>query len=128
MDYDDIGEASETKVRKTTNRRSPRSEEKLPKANIFDNPPLPLTRLFNDKEICVINGNDDLPKERIEKILLQHRAKVVQNPLKENYCIIVGNVKTVIILITFSISYLQHSTNQYLKFNFSGESKQHYTK
>ena len=94
VDYDDMEEASETKVRRTTKQRSPRSEEKLPKANIFDNPPLPLTRLFNGKEICVINGNDDLPKERIERILLQHRAKVVQSPLKENYCIIVGNVKT----------------------------------
>lgn len=72
------------------------------KPNIYDNPPVHLTRLFDDKEICVINGVDELPKEQIEEILVQHRANVVQNPLKENYCIIVGNVKTVNVLFTIS--------------------------
>ncbi|XP_050487709.1 DNA ligase 4 isoform X2 [Bombus huntii] len=93
--YEDIEEACESKVCKTRKQRSIKYEEKSMKPNIYDNPPVHLTRLFDDKEICVINGVDELPKEQIEEILLQHRANVVQNPLKENYCIIVGNVKTV---------------------------------
>lgn len=93
--HEDIKEMPEIKVRKTTKQRSIKYEENSTKANIFDNPPVHLTRLFDNKEICVINGDDELPKEQIDTILLQHRAKVVQNPLKENYCVIIGNVKTV---------------------------------
>ncbi|XP_054011340.1 DNA ligase 4 isoform X2 [Hylaeus anthracinus] len=95
VDRNDIGEAPEIKVRKTKQTLT-KCEEKSPRSNIMDNKPLVhLTRLFDGKEICVINGDDELSKEHIEEILLQHSAKVVQNPLKENYCIIVGNVKTV---------------------------------
>lgn len=101
VNYEDIDEdeVSETKISKTKKYYSrTKNEQTLIKPNIFVDPPIQLTRLFDNKEICVINGNDELPKERIEEILLQHRAKVVQNPLKENYCVIIGNVKTVNIL------------------------------
>ena len=47
-----------------------------------------------NKEIIVINGDNELPKERIEEILLQHKAKIVQSPSKNNYCIIVDNPRT----------------------------------
>ncbi|XP_043526731.1 DNA ligase 4 [Frieseomelitta varia] len=99
-DYEDIEEIPKTKICKTAKQQesvkqcSTKYKEILVKPNIFDNTPVHLTRLFEDKEICVINGNDELSKEQIENILLQHKAKVVQNPLKENYCIIVGNAKT----------------------------------
>ena len=105
IDYEDIEEIPETKICKTAKQQnyvkqcSTKYKEKSMKPNIFDNPPVHLTRLFDDKEICVINGNDELSKEQIEKILLQHKAKVVQNPLKENYCIVVGNAKTVYVLL-----------------------------
>ncbi|KAK2580191.1 hypothetical protein KPH14_012455 [Odynerus spinipes] len=52
---------------------------------------VPITRLLEGKEICVINGDDELSKEKIEDTLLLHRAKIVQNPSKETYCVIVGN-------------------------------------
>lgn len=94
VDFNDIEEVPEIKVRRIK-QCSTKFEEKLTKSNIFDNSLVYLTRLFDGKEICVINGDDELPKEHIENILSQHRAKVVQTPLKENYCIIVGNVKTV---------------------------------
>lgn len=99
-DYEDI-EVPKIKICKTAKQQKyvkQCSTKYKEISNIFDNPSVHLTRLFDDKEICVINGNDELSKEQIEKILLQHKAKVVQNPLKENYCIIVGNVKTVNIL------------------------------
>lgn len=101
VNYEDI-EVPETKISKTKKYYSRiKNEQTLIKPNIFVDPSIQLTRLFDDKEICVINGNDELPKERIEEILLQHGAKVVQNPLKENYCVIIGNVKTVNILFVF---------------------------
>ncbi|XP_031774071.1 DNA ligase 4 isoform X5 [Apis florea] len=93
VNYEDI-EVSEIKVSKRKKYYS-KNEQALIKPNIFDDPPIQFTRLFDDKEICVINGNDELPKKRIEEILLQHKANVVQNPLKENYCIIIGNIKTI---------------------------------
>lgn len=99
VNYEDI-EVSEIKVSKRKKYYS-KNEQALIKPNIFDDPPIQFTRLFDDKEICVINGNDELPKKRIEEILLQHKANVVQNPLKENYCIIIGNIKTVNILFVF---------------------------
>lgn len=104
-DYEDIEEVPKIKISKIAKQQkyvkqcSTKCKEISMKPNIFDNPPVYLTRLFDNKEICVINGNDELSKEQIEKILLQHKAKVVQNPLKENYCIIVGNAKTVNILL-----------------------------
>ncbi|XP_008556611.2 DNA ligase 4 [Microplitis demolitor] len=59
------------------------------------------TRLMEGKEFCVINGELDnhaddvvLTKENIEIILLQHSAKVVQNPGKNTFCVIVGNSET----------------------------------
>ncbi|KAI4490315.1 hypothetical protein M0802_010692 [Mischocyttarus mexicanus] len=51
---------------------------------------IPITRLLDGKEICVINGNDEISKEDIMEQLLLHSAKVVQNPSKETYCVIVG--------------------------------------
>ncbi|XP_043255246.1 DNA ligase 4 isoform X1 [Colletes gigas] len=85
-------EAPKSKVRRTK-QCSSLFEEKSSKSNILNDSPIYLTRLFDGKEICVINGDNELSKTDIEEILLQHRAKVVKNPLKENYCVIVGNVK-----------------------------------
>ncbi|XP_078034928.1 DNA ligase 4 isoform X2 [Augochlora pura] len=93
-DHDDIEDTSEAKVRKTIKSRSLKCDNKPLRRSIYENPPAYLTRLLDGKEICVINGNVEFPKERIEEILWQHRAKVVQNPLNETYCIIVGKVKT----------------------------------
>ncbi|XP_076233598.1 DNA ligase 4 isoform X2 [Calliopsis andreniformis] len=92
VDYDDIEDAPEPKVSRTK-RRSINSTENVT-SSIYDNPPIYISRLLYGKEICVINGNDELPKEQIEQTLLQHRARVVQNPLKDNYCIILGNIRT----------------------------------
>nr|XP_033321134.1 DNA ligase 4 isoform X2 [Megalopta genalis] len=93
-DHDDIEDTSEAKMRKTTKPRSLRFDNIPPRHNIYENPPVYLTRLLDGKEICVINGDIEFPKERIEEILWQHRAKIVQNPLNETYCIIVGKAKT----------------------------------
>lgn len=54
-----------------------------------------LTRLLDGKEICVINGTDELSKEQIEEKVLEHSAKLVQNPMSTTFCVIVGNHKTV---------------------------------
>ncbi|XP_076284249.1 DNA ligase 4 isoform X2 [Lasioglossum baleicum] len=94
VDHDDIEEHIEVKVRRTSKQRLRTYDNKPTMINIYESTPVCLTRLFDGKEICVINGDDELAKERIEEILVQHRAKVVQNPLNENYCVIVGNVKT----------------------------------
>ncbi|XP_076659516.1 DNA ligase 4 isoform X2 [Halictus rubicundus] len=94
VDPDDIEEHLEVKVRKTSKQRLLTFDNKPTMINIYENPPVCLTRLFDGKEICVINGDNEFAKERIEEILHQHRAKVVQNPSNEQCCIIVGNVKT----------------------------------
>ncbi|XP_036144134.1 uncharacterized protein LOC105834969 isoform X2 [Monomorium pharaonis] len=62
--------------------------------NVY-NEQVQLTRILDGKEICVINGNDELPKEQIEEILQQHSAKIVQNPKNTTFCVIVGNDKTI---------------------------------
>lgn len=59
-----------------------------------DRPLSRLTRLLDDKEICVINGDEELSKESIEEILARHGARIVQNPRKETFCVIVGNVRS----------------------------------
>ncbi|KOC59775.1 DNA ligase 4 [Habropoda laboriosa] len=94
VNYEDIENAPKVKIRKTTKPHLLKFEETPTTSNTFNNSPIHLTRLFDGKEICVINGDDKLPKEQIEEILLQHKAKVVQTPSKENYCVIVGNIKT----------------------------------
>nr|XP_034177241.1 DNA ligase 4 isoform X2 [Osmia lignaria] len=90
VNYEDIEESPKQKLRKIKY-RLPKFESKTMKFSNYDNC---LTRLFDDKEIYVINGDNELPKERIEEILLQHKAKVVQSPSKNNYCIIVDNPRT----------------------------------
>lgn len=95
MNYEDIKEAPESKVRRTAKHGSKKIAERPTRSNAFNNPLIYLTRLLDNKEICVINGDDEFSKKQIEEILLQHKAKVVQTPLKDNYCIIVGNTKTV---------------------------------
>ncbi|XP_033227542.1 DNA ligase 4-like [Belonocnema kinseyi] len=52
-----------------------------------------LSRLLEDKEFCVINDEKELSKNDIEKLLHEHAAKVVQNPGKKTFCVIVGNPK-----------------------------------
>ncbi|XP_011861816.1 PREDICTED: DNA ligase 4 isoform X2 [Vollenhovia emeryi] len=84
----DIDQASVPKLRKTTSRR------KSMERDVYSKRVVPLTRLLDGKEICVINGTDESPKEQIEQILQQHSAKIVQNPMNTTFCVIVGNDKT----------------------------------
>lgn len=63
--------------------------------NVYKERIVPLTRLLDGKEICVINGTDELAKEQIEEILQQHSARIVQNPMNTTFCVIVGNDRTV---------------------------------
>lgn len=85
----DIDQVPVSKLQKTANQSRSVEHEAYRKRVV------PLTRLLDGKEICVINGNDKLPKEEIEKILQQHSAKIVQNPMNTTFCVIVGNNKTV---------------------------------
>ncbi|XP_039307186.1 DNA ligase 4 isoform X4 [Solenopsis invicta] len=84
----DIDQVPASKLQKTAN------SSKLIARNIYNEQIIPLTRILDGKEICVINGTDKLPKERIEEILQQHCAKIVQNPMNTTFCVIVGNNKT----------------------------------
>lgn len=79
---------STLKLRKTI--KSESSEH-----NAYNTRIVPITRLLDGKEICVINGTDVLTKEQIENTLLQHSATVVQNPMNTTFCVIVGNSETV---------------------------------
>lgn len=54
-----------------------------------------VSRLFQDKEFVVINGNAELDRDAIVKILREHMAKVVPNPSKDTFCVIVGDPTTV---------------------------------
>lgn len=85
----DVDQVSVSKLQKTTN------QSKSIKREVYNKRIVPLTRLLDSKEICVINGTDKLPKEEIEKILQQHSAKIVQNPMNTTFCVIVGNNRTV---------------------------------
>ncbi|XP_018312220.1 DNA ligase 4 [Mycetomoellerius zeteki] len=71
------------------------SRSKSIEHNMCDKRVVPLTRLLDGKEICVINGTDELSKEQIEEILQQHSAKIVQNPINTTFCVIVGNNRTI---------------------------------
>jgi len=84
----DIDQVPVSKLQKTTNQS--KSIE-----HMYNKRVVPLTRLLHGKEICVINGADELPKEQIEEILQQHSAKIVQSPMNTTFCVIVGNNKTV---------------------------------
>ncbi|KAJ8665207.1 hypothetical protein QAD02_006869 [Eretmocerus hayati] len=53
-----------------------------------------ITRLFNNKKVCVLNGSDDFDKNEIVKVLQEHMAKVVLNPGADTFCILVGNPHT----------------------------------
>ncbi|XP_043277633.1 DNA ligase 4 [Venturia canescens] len=59
-----------------------------------------LTRLFSEKEFCVMNGEEGSPNKRklskndIELLLCTHGAKIVQNPGNETFAVIVGNPKS----------------------------------
>lgn len=71
------------------------SRSKSIERNMYKKRVVPLTRLLDRKEICVINGTDELRKEEIEEILQQHNAKIVQNPMNTTFCVIVGNNRTI---------------------------------
>lgn len=92
----DIDEAPVAKVRRRGTRQAAATATER---DAYNERVMPLTRLLDGKEICVINGadetNDDLTKERIERTLRQHSAKIVQNPMSSTFCVIVGNDKTV---------------------------------
>ncbi|XP_035724247.1 DNA ligase 4-like [Vespa mandarinia] len=89
----DIETSVVEKKKKITKSSSSKFEEVFYN-NIQSNKNLvPITRLLYGKEICVINGNNEISKENIENKLLLHNAKIVQNPSEDNYCVIVGNVK-----------------------------------
>lgn len=85
----DIDEAPVAKLQKTISRHKPIEY------NVYNEQIVSLTRLLDGKEICVINGTDELAKEQIEKILQQHSARIVQNPMNTTFCVIVGNNRTV---------------------------------
>lgn len=85
----DIGQVPVSKLQKITNRN------KLIEHGMYNKRLIPLTRLLDRKEICVINGTDELPKGQIEEVLQQHSAKIVQNPMNTTFCVIVGNDRTV---------------------------------
>lgn len=54
-----------------------------------------VSRLFEGKELCVINGDSEMDREVVVKLLHQHSAKVVQNASKETFCLLVGDPETV---------------------------------
>lgn len=85
----DADEAPVSKLQKTVNRN------KLIEHKVYHKRVVPLTRLLDGKEICVINGTDELAKEQIEETLQQHSARIVQNPMNTTFCVIVSNNKTV---------------------------------
>ncbi|EFN81039.1 DNA ligase 4 [Harpegnathos saltator] len=64
-------------------------------AHVAFEKPVIHTRLLEGKEICVINGTDDFSKEDIEKVLMQHSANIVSNPISTTYCTIVGKNNTI---------------------------------
>lgn len=61
-----------------------------------------VSRLLDGKEICVINGNDDVSKQEIEKIVQEHGGSVAKNPRKNTFCAIVGNANKVAGYIIFT--------------------------
>ncbi|KAM0731149.1 DNA ligase 4 [Formica fusca] len=85
----DVDEAPVPKLQKTISRNKPIEY------NVYKERIVPLTRLLDGKEICVINGTDELAKEQIEEILQQHSARIVQNPMNTTFCVIVGNDRTI---------------------------------
>jgi len=85
----DIDRVPVSKLQKIASRR------KSIEHNVYNKHVVPLTRLLDGKEICVINGTDELSKEQIEEILQQHSARIVQNPINTTFCVIVGNNRTV---------------------------------
>ncbi|XP_011631930.1 DNA ligase 4 [Pogonomyrmex barbatus] len=85
----DVDQVSTFKLQRTAN------QNKSIEHNTYNKRIVPLTRLLDGKEICVINGNDELSKKQIEEILQQHSAKIVQNPMSTTFCVIVGNDKTI---------------------------------
>ncbi|XP_071560840.1 DNA ligase 4-like isoform X2 [Temnothorax nylanderi] len=86
----DIDQVPVSKLQKTRQSRSKSIEH-----DMYNKRVVPITRLLDRKEICVINGTDELPKEQIEEILQQHSAKIVQNPMNTTFCVIVGNNRTI---------------------------------
>lgn len=91
---DDVGDAPVPKVRRTATRSKPIE------SNVYNKRVEPLTRLLDGREICVVNGTDELEKEQIEEKLQQHSANIVQNPRNTTFCVIVGNDKTVRNIVT----------------------------
>lgn len=85
----DVDETPVPKLQKTVSRN------KLIEHNVFPERIVLLTRLLDGKEICAINGTDELAKEQIEETLQQHSARIVQNPMNTTFCVIVGNDRTV---------------------------------
>ncbi|XP_011501770.1 PREDICTED: DNA ligase 4 [Ceratosolen solmsi marchali] len=55
---------------------------------------VPISRLFEGKKFCVINGDDELSKNDITVLLKRHMAEVLQNPGIDTFCILVGNPET----------------------------------
>lgn len=54
-----------------------------------------ISRCLMGKEICVLNGNEDMSKSEIEKLVLAHAATLIQNPGPKTFCVIVGNAEKV---------------------------------
>ncbi|XP_015585173.1 DNA ligase 4 isoform X6 [Cephus cinctus] len=90
---DDVDEVPITKIPRTRKSYPPTVAKQF--TGIRASEVVRLTRLFYNKEFCVINGNDKHTKEDIERLLLEHGATVVQNERGEKtFCVLVGNPKT----------------------------------
>ncbi|XP_023248439.1 DNA ligase 4 [Copidosoma floridanum] len=88
-DIDDAGEEKQPKVRKAAPATSKVYDNFVPSKSNDD--VVRLSRLFEGREFCVINGDSKLKKNDVEKVLLEHMGKVVANPGDETYCVLVGN-------------------------------------
>ncbi|XP_058794826.1 DNA ligase 4-like isoform X3 [Phymastichus coffea] len=90
-DIDEVSDEDEPRIRKI--KMSPRKVYGTFDHNENDNV-MRVSRLFQDKEFVVINGNAELNRKTIVKILREHMAKIVPNPSKDTFCVIVGDPQT----------------------------------
>ncbi|ESP05690.1 hypothetical protein LOTGIDRAFT_181463 [Lottia gigantea] len=51
-----------------------------------------ISKMLENKEICVINGSEDWPKPELEKKIVEYGGTIVQNPGGETYCILADKI------------------------------------
>jgi DNA ligase-4 len=49
-----------------------------------------VTDILAGKELCVLNGSDEYPKEELERIIAKHGGTKVQTPLATTFCALAG--------------------------------------